>query len=78
MWKLGDRTYNSVLEILSPSSFISGNTYSEQEPDIYIEFSPALHLQCGKLRENIWFENRTKQTDFNDKNCFLLYLLFVL
>jgi hypothetical protein len=26
MWKLGDRRYNSVLEITRPRSFISGNT----------------------------------------------------
>ncbi len=32
--------YNSVLEITSPG-------IHKSEPDIYIGFSPALHLQCG-------------------------------
>jgi hypothetical protein len=34
--------YNYVLEIMRLHSFISG----KWEPDIYIGFSPALHLQC--------------------------------
>ncbi len=38
--------YNSVLEITKPcKSFFSGN--HESEPDIYIRFSPAFHLECG-------------------------------
>ncbi len=39
--------YNSVLEIKRLHSLISGNTYMGTQPDIYIEFSPALHSQCG-------------------------------
>jgi hypothetical protein len=38
--------YNSVLEITRPCSFTSGNTYCKLESDIYVGFSPALHLQC--------------------------------
>ncbi len=36
--------YNSVLEITRSRSFISG--LHKSEPDIYIGFSPTLHVQC--------------------------------
>ncbi len=37
--------YNSVLEITRPTVLFFG--IHKSEPDIYIGFSPALHLQCG-------------------------------
>jgi hypothetical protein len=39
--------YNSVLEITRPRSLISGNILYKSELDIYIRFSPALHLKCS-------------------------------
>jgi hypothetical protein len=36
--------YNSALETMRPRSFISG--IYQSEPDFYLGFSPALHLQC--------------------------------
>jgi hypothetical protein len=36
--------YNSVLEVMRPAVSFLG--IHQSEPDIYIVFSPALHLQC--------------------------------
>jgi hypothetical protein len=44
MWKLGDRKLYFCFGNNEASHFISGNTFLEQ--DIYIGFSPALHVQC--------------------------------
>jgi hypothetical protein len=42
--------YNSFLEIIV--SFLGIHKW---EPDIYIGFSPALHLQCGCYKEGSRF-----------------------
>jgi hypothetical protein len=40
--------YNSVLEITGREASFLG--IHKSEPDIYIGFSPALHLQCTELK----------------------------
>ncbi len=50
--------YYSVLEIMGLHSFIPGGIH-KWEPDMYIEFSPAFHMQCTMK----WFG---KKFEFNN------------
>jgi hypothetical protein len=54
--------YNSVLKITRPCSLFLG--IHKLEPDIYIEFSPALHLQC-----KVPTETRDNWTEFFPMVC---------
>ncbi len=48
--------YDSVLEIT-----VSILGIHKWEPDIYIGFSPALHLQCGDDAEEDWDEGKRRK-----------------
>jgi hypothetical protein len=51
--------YNFVLEIMRPRRFILG--IHKSEPDIYIWFSPALHLQCANTGKKPLAANTTEE-----------------
>ncbi len=59
-WNRETEHNNSVLEITV--AFLG---IHQREPDIYIGFSPALHLQCGipySYRQDVWLEAQNQVT----------------
>jgi hypothetical protein len=55
-------TYNSVLEIMTPRSFISENTVQKSETDIYIGFSPGPSFVVNLTTCSIDMRHGTKWT----------------